>query len=62
MLRHRGKGEQEGVGRLVKLQSALDIPSEVIESLSGEDIAPAKKDCPNAEHGRCDRECEGGDS
>jgi Pyruvate/2-oxoacid:ferredoxin oxidoreductase delta subunit len=62
VLRHRGKGEQEGVRRLAKLQSALDIPSEVIESLSGKDIAPTKKDCPNAERSKCNRECEGGDS
>lgn len=69
VLRHRGKGgvsargadQHEGSRRLAKLQSALDIPPEVIESLSGEDIASTKEDCPNAERGRCNRECEGGD-
>jgi Pyruvate/2-oxoacid:ferredoxin oxidoreductase delta subunit len=69
VLRRRGKGvgvsakdtgRGEGVSRLAQLQNALDIPSEVIESLSGEDIAPTKKDCPNAERGQCNRECEGG--
>ncbi|MHC5060897.1 MAG: hypothetical protein ACYTFK_07425 [Planctomycetota bacterium] len=62
VLRHRGKGGQKETEHLVKLQSALDIPSEVIESLSSEDIAPIKEDYPNAERGRCDHECEGGSS
>ncbi len=69
VLRRRGKGvgvsakdtgRGEGASRLAQLQNALDIPSEVIESLSGKDIAPTKEDCPNAERGRCNRECEGG--
>ena len=70
VLRHRGKGiaptrgagEQEGSSRLAKLQSALDIPLEVIESLSGESLAPTKENCPNAERGQCNRKCEGGNS
>ncbi len=68
VLRHRGKGgvlargagEQEGASRLAKLQSALDIPPEVIESLSGPNLAASDQDCPNAERGQCNRECEGG--
>jgi NAD-dependent dihydropyrimidine dehydrogenase PreA subunit len=61
----RGAGEQEEASRLAKLQSALDIPSEVIESLSGGQMAPGNlaadtQDCLNAESARCNRECKGG--
>jgi NAD-dependent dihydropyrimidine dehydrogenase PreA subunit len=58
----RGADQHEGIRRLAKLQSALDIPPEVIESLSGGGLAATKEDCPNAERGRCNRECEGGNS
>ncbi len=67
VLRGRGKGgsasakdadQHEGVSRLAKLQSALDIPQEVIESLSGGqttggNLTASKEDCTNAERGEC---------
>ena len=67
VLRGRGKGRSvsqkdasrhEGASRLAKLQSALDIPQEVIESLSGGqttggNLTASKEDRTNAERGEC---------
>jgi len=51
-------GQHDGFSRLAKLQSALDIPQEVIESLSGGqttggNLTESKEDCTNAERGEC---------
>lgn len=58
-------GQQQGASRLAKLQNALDIPQEVIESLSAGQIKEGnlkagKEDCSNTEPQECNCKCKRG--
>jgi len=58
-------GKQHNISRLRELQKELDIPSEVLASLSGGQISEAglaasSEDCPNTGHNKCERECKRG--
>jgi len=59
-------GRQQEISRLRELQKELDIPPEVLASLSGGQMSKAgsaasSEDCLNAKRSQCDRECKGGE-
>jgi len=58
-------GQQQGASCLAKLQNALDIPQEVIESLSagqikGGNLRAGKENCSDAERRECNCKCKRG--